>query len=153
MTRLSHDLRPIHVILIVLVCLHAMLRLPAGFGRFESYSGTYGSTAEFDRVHPIGPDERLWLGYGSPNAIEVDTNDAVVIVRLASLQALDQLAPLTGNSPRRLMLTRQRVTFDWVNGRFHRPDPPVVMGTLDLESMTLVGELGPAVFAGRPPSK
>jgi hypothetical protein len=144
------NIQPIHVFLIVVVCLHAMFRIPAGFGRFESYSGTYASIADFERITPLDPIERLWTGYGSPGAVEIQAELATeTIGRLAhgesvpahsmdSLRALAQLAAVARTSPKRITLTRQPVTFDWVNGRFNPPGPPVVIGTFDLESMMLV---------------
>ena len=148
--RLHGRLRPIHLTLIVLVCVHAMLRLPAGFGRFESYSNTYGSTDEFDRIAPIDPIDHLWAGYGTARAVEVEA-DVVVDAILAltrneplpsadarTLRELDDVRQLFADLPKRLTLTRQRKTFNWTNGRFNPPGPAVVIGTLDLESMTLV---------------
>ena len=143
-------LRPIHLALIVLVCVHAMLRLPAGFGRFGSYSGTYASTEEFDRINPIDPTDRLWAGFGTTRAVEVDArmgSDAILALardeplspaHASRLRELDQLPGVSAEWPRRLTLTRQQTTFDWTRGRFNPPGPAVVVGTLDLESMTLV---------------
>jgi hypothetical protein len=144
------NIQPIHVFLIVVVCLHAMFRIPAGFGRFESYSSTYASVAEFERISPLDPLDRLWIGYGSPGAVEIEAELATeTIGRLArgesvpahyvdSIRALAQLAPVARTSPRRITLTRQPVTFDWANGRFNPPGPAVVIGTYDLETMRLV---------------
>jgi hypothetical protein len=147
---MPRNIQPIHVCLIVVVCLHAMFRIPAGFGRFESYSGTYASIADFERISPLGPIDRLWAGYGSPGAVEIQAELATeTIGRLArgesvpvhymdSIRAVAQLAPVARTSPKQITLTRQPVTFDWANGRFNPPGPPVVIGTFDLESMTLV---------------
>ena len=144
------NIQPIHVVLIVVVCLHAMFRIPAGFGRFESYSSTYASIAEFERITPLDPLDRLWVGYGSPGAVEIQAELAMeTIGRLAhgesvpahymdSIRALTQLAPVARDSRKNITLTRQQVTFDWANGRFHPPGPPVVVGTFDLKSMKLV---------------
>jgi hypothetical protein len=55
-----------------------------------------------------------------------------------SIRALSQLAPVARDSRKNITLTRQQVTFDWANGRFHPPGPPVVIGTFDLKSMKLV---------------
>jgi hypothetical protein len=144
------NIQPIHVFLTVVVCLHAMFRIPAGFGRFESYSSTYASIAEFERTTPLDPLDRLWVGYGSPGAVEIQGELATeTIGRLAhgesvpahymdSIRALARLAPVARTSPRRITVTRQPVTFDWANGRFNPPGSPVVIGTFDLESMRLV---------------
>ncbi len=144
------NIQPIHVFLIVVVCLHAMFRIPAGFGRFESYSSTYASIAEFERITPLDPLDRLWVGYGSPDAVEIQAELAMeTIGRLAhgeavpthymdSIRALTQLAPVARDSRKNITLTKQQVTFDWANGRFHPPGPPVVIGTFDLKSMKLV---------------
>jgi hypothetical protein len=159
------DLRPIHLMLIVVVCVHAMLRLPAGFGRFESYSGTYSSTAEFDRIDPLLPIDRAWVGYGSPTAVEVDAGVAADAIRrlaqgqsltsgdASKLESLDHVETLARDSPRRLTLTRQRTSFDWTNGRFNPPGPAVVVGTLDLGSMTLVSEPPNSLPSPRPQSE
>jgi hypothetical protein len=140
------------VVLIVAVCVHAILRLPAGFGRFESYAGTFASTAEFDRINPLVPIDRVWAEYGSTAAVAIDDDMAAdAILRLsrgetlpswyvAELRRLDRLDPRVLGSHKRLTLTRQKASFDWTNGRFHPPGPPVVIGTIDLESMTLVSE-------------
>jgi hypothetical protein len=161
----SRGLGPVHVFLIVAVCLHAAFRVPAGFGRFESYSGTYASTAEFDRINPLEPLDRLWVGYGSPSAVEIDAERAAEAMGrlalgevlpahfVASLQALERSVPPAGRSPTRFTLTRQRVSFDWVNGRFNPPGAPVVIGTYDVESHTFVSGLGAAVPAGYPQSR
>ena len=149
---LRGHLRPIHLTLIVLVCVHAMFRLPTGFGRFGSYSNTYVSTDEFDRINPIDPTDRLWAGFGTARAVDVETEvGAQAILALARneplpsayarrLRELDDVRQLSVDSPTRLTLTRQRNTFDWAHGRFNEPGPAVVVGTLDLESLTLVEE-------------
>ena len=149
------NIQPIHVFLTVVVCLHAMFRIPAGFGRFESYSSTYASIAEFERITPLDPLDRLWVGYGSPGAVEIEGELAMeAIGRLAhgesvpahymdSIQALARLAPVAHASLKRITLTRQPVTFNWANGRFNPPGPPVVIGTFDLKSMKLVSVQSP----------
>ena len=65
------DLRPVHMVLIALVCVHGTLELPEGFGRFGSYSNTYASTAAFDTANVIEPVDRLWIGYGTAQPTEV----------------------------------------------------------------------------------
>ena len=144
------NIQPIHVFLIVVVCLHAMFRIPAGFGRFESYSSTYASIAEFERITPLDPLDRLWVGYGSRGDVEIEAELAEeAIGRLAngepvpahymdSIYALAQLAPVARDSRKQITLTRQQVTFDWANGRFRPPSSPVVIGTFDLKSKRLV---------------
>jgi len=154
-----HNLRPVHIVLIALVCVHAMLELPEGFGRFASYSNTYASTAVFDSVNPINPVERLWIGYGTARATEVvDAELAANAIRALAhngrlspavvdwirthegIRRLISLRRLAGESPPRLTLTRQRRAFDWTQGRFHTPDPVVVVGRIDLDSMTVIKE-------------
>jgi hypothetical protein len=49
-----------------------------------------------------------------------------------------ELNRLFGAAPRHLTLTRSRSTFDWERGRFNPRGPQIVVGTLDLDSMTLV---------------
>ena len=158
--RLRGRLHPVHMVLIIAVCMHAAFRLPAGFGRFGAYSGTYASTDAFDRINPIDPVDRVWVGYGTNRAVEINAAAAVeAILRLSrreplppatvrALQAL-RVGPFFAGLPQHVTLTRQRRTFDWRRGQFTLPAPPVVVGTLDLESMTLVGtaELG----LGQPP--
>ena len=55
---LRDHLRPIHLALIVLVCVHAILRLPAGVGRFDAYSHTMArptnSTGSIQSIRPTG---------------------------------------------------------------------------------------------------
>ena len=94
---LRGHLRPIHLTLIVLVCVHAMFRLPAGFGRFESYSNTYVSTDEFDTVNPLDPTDRLWAGFGTARAVEVETD-----VGVDAILALARNEPLPSGYARRL---------------------------------------------------
>lgn len=151
-SRLRGGLQPAHMLLIVLVCLHAMFRLPAGFGRFGSYSGTYASTDAFDSVNPLDPVDRAWVRYGTAAAVEVETGAAAeAILRLARDEALPpglvgDLRNLVarhdvfGDAPRRVTLTREQRTFDWKNGRFNPPGQAVVLGTLDLDAMALVDE-------------
>jgi hypothetical protein len=155
----SRDLGLVHIVLIALVCVHAMLELPAGVGRFGSYSNTYASTAAFDRANVIQPVDRLWIGYGTTAAIEVanpervvngvlelDTDESLPAVLVDWIHAQGEVRqlvsrqPLLGESPRRpqLTLTRQRRAFDWTQGRFYTPDPAAVVGTIDLDSMDVV---------------
>jgi hypothetical protein len=141
-----------------------MFYIPAGFGRFESYSGTYGSIAEFERVSPLDPLDRLWVGYGAPGAVEIEAELAAeAIARLAggeslpahytdSLRALARLAPVAGRSPKQVTLVRQQVTFDWTRGRFNPPGVPVIVGTIDLDTMTRLDGQGAAV-SGQPWSR
>ena len=151
-----HGLRPVHVVLIVLVCVHAALELPAGFGRFGSYANTYASTAAFDAANVIDPVDHLWIGHGTARPTEVANADraANAILVLADEEPLrpsladwiraqediQRLIGLQGESPRRLTLTRQRRAFDWMQGRFHTPDPAEVFGSIDLDSMTVIKE-------------
>ncbi len=156
---LRHDLRPVHMVLIALVFVHATLVLPAGFGRFASYSNTYPSTAAFDAANVIDPIDRLWIGYGTAQPTEVATvrfaanailglaNDEPVPPALADwirteevIQRFISLWRLPGESPKHLTLTRQRQVFDWTQGRFQTPDPAEVVGSIDLDSMTVVKE-------------
>ena len=68
---------------------HAILKLPAGFGRFESFAGTFASTAEFDRINPLVPNDRVWAGYGSTAAVAVDDDMAAdAILRLSRGETL-----------------------------------------------------------------
>ena len=155
---LHHDLRPVHMVLIALVCVHATLELPMDFGRFGSYSNTYPSTAAFDAANVINPVDRLWIGYGTAHSTEVANaeratnailglaNDEPLPPALADwirakedIHRLISLQPLLGESPH-LTLTRQRRAFDWTQGRFHTPDPAAVFGSIDLDSMTVVKE-------------
>ena len=122
--RFRGDLRPIHALLIVVVFVHAILKLPAGFGRFESYSGTFASTAEFDRINPLVPIDRVWAGYGSTAAGAVDDDMAAdAILRLsrgetlppwyvAELRRLGRPDSQLLESHKRLTLTRQKTSFD-----------------------------------------
>ena len=156
---LHHDLRPVHMVLIALVCVHATLELPAGFGRFGSYANTYASTAAFDAANVIDPVDRLWIGYGTAQPTEVASAEraANAILALANDEPLPpaladwiraeegiqrpiSLQRLLGESPKHLTLTRQRRAFDWTQGRFHTPDPAAVFGSIDLDSMTVVKE-------------
>jgi hypothetical protein len=151
-SRFRGSLRPVHVALIVGVCVHAALKLPAGFGRFESYSGTFTSTREFDQISPLVPLDQVWAGYGRTGALLVDDDMAAdAIMRLsrgetlpawyvAELRRVDRLDPRVPGTHNRLTLTRQKTSFDWTNGRFNAPGPPLVVGTLTLDSMTLVSE-------------
>ena len=153
------DLRPVHMVLIALVCVHATLELPEGFGRFGSYSNTYASTAAFDTANVIEPVDRLWLGYGTAQPTEVASAERAVnaILELANdeplppaladlihtqedIQRLISRQRLLGESPGHLTLTRRRRAFDWTQGRFHTPDPAAVFGSIDLDSMTVVKE-------------
>jgi hypothetical protein len=143
-------LRPVHILLIVLVCMHAMFRLPAGFGRFGSYANTYASTDEFDMINPLDPIDRLWVGYGTATAVEVESKIAVnAILMLArgdslppeyagGIKQLDTADDMFRGAPRRLTLTRDPRTFDWKNGQFNPPGPTKIIGTLDVDSMALV---------------
>ena len=65
---------------------------------------------------------------------------------VAELRRLDRPDSQVLESHQRLTLTRQTTSFDWTNGRFHPAGPPVVIGTLDLESMTLVNEQAVLTF-------
>ncbi|MGH9254767.1 MAG: hypothetical protein ACRD3C_09370 [Vicinamibacterales bacterium] len=151
--RTGHGLAPSHWLLIAAVLVHAILLLPAGFGRFESYSDTYSSTDEFDRVNPMKRVYRVWVRYGTADAVEVNSYVGVdVILRLTRHEALpphyaDQLRHLEAldrvprGEPSRLTLTQEQRTFDWRNGRFNPPEARVT-GILDLDSMTLVTDAG-----------
>ena len=157
--RPAGGLRPIHAAMIVLVCIHGMLRLPAGFGRFESYSNTYNSTDEFDSLNAFDPVDRLWADDGSATGVEIESGAAVgAIARIAQGEPLlpddaSNIAREVRESFKRLTLTRQQKTFDWRNGRFTLLGPPVVIGSLDLESMALVGEAAPSAPSTRSPSR
>ena len=74
-----------------------MFRLPARFGRFGSYSNTYVSTDEFDRINPIDPTDRLWAGFGTVRAVEVETE-----VGAQAILALARNEPLPSAYARRL---------------------------------------------------
>ena len=146
------DLQPIHLLLAALVCVHAAVMLPAGFGRFGSYSGTYASTNAFDKLNPLDPIDRVWAGYRTATPVEVESAAAIdAILRLAMDEPLppeyaDGIRPpgaanrLFGDGPRHLTLTRNPTTFDWQRGRFNPPGPTIVIGTLDLDSMALVND-------------
>lgn len=56
------------------------------------------------------------------------------------IQQLIGVQRLLGESPTHVTLTRQRRAFDWTRGRFHTPDPAVVFGSIDFDSMTVVKE-------------
>jgi hypothetical protein len=156
------NLRAIHLVLIVVVCVHAAVRLPAGFGRFESYSGTYSSTAEFDEINPLEQLAQVWLGYGSPTAVRVDSDSATNAIlqlmqgrplssaQLNYLRSIDDTGVRRPDSPRQLTLTRQKMTFDWTNGRFNPPGSAVVVATLDLKTMTLDGDQSSVLSSPRP---
>jgi len=147
-------LRAVHWMFIGLVCLHAPLSLPAGFGRFESYATTYASIEAFNTAAPNR--NHLWVGYGTPGAIEISeeavVSDAILrlsrgerlppdypgtIRQFADTMARPRLGTGLSQSPLRITLTQDQTTFDWDAGRFSRPGPDLVIGTLDVESMTL----------------
>lgn len=142
------ELQPVHFALIALICLHALVRLPAGFGRFTAYATTYPSTEAFDRSDALDPVDRLWLNYETPEAVEVDADvarDAILTLTQhepLSAEHIRQLSPLKErfdqSAHRTLTLTRARPTFDWSRGRFNPPGLAVVVGTLDLESLRLI---------------
>ena len=140
--------------LIGLVCLHASLRLPAEFGRFDAYATTYPSIEAFNKAGP--KRHHLWLGYGSSAPIEISEDEIVTdaIVRLGRGERLPPEYPvairrfaevsvlprLAGGEPRaRLLitLTEEQRRFDWAAGRFLDLGPDQIVGTLDLESLTL----------------
>jgi hypothetical protein len=146
---LPRGLQPIHWVLIFAVCAHAAFELPGGYGRFTAYSDTYRSTGEFDRMNPLKPVYRVWVRYGSAEAMEVDDdlaldaflrltrNERVPSYYAAHFRSLDALNGPFGAGPRRLTLTAERRSFNWEQGRFNPYGPAVVVGILDLESMTL----------------
>jgi hypothetical protein len=146
----SRGLQPIHWLLIGAVCLHATFELPGGYGRFTSYSHTYQSIEEFERANPLKWVDTTWIRYEGSDAVQVNEqlaldaikrlmNDEPVPSYYANYFATRQeLNRLFGAAPRHLTLTRSRSTFDWERGRFNPRGPQIVVGTLDLDSMTLV---------------
>jgi len=151
----------IHGVLIAGVCIHASLELPEGFGRFGSYSNTYASHEAFDEANVIAPVSRLWVGFGSDEAVEVRNTNLDVSGLVAGLDP-DQALPAgvserfradvdiqdaislyrlrEGPPPVRLVLTRQRRTFDWDAGRYATPDPPQPVVSIDLDTQRFAVE-------------
>ena len=143
-----------HWVLIGLVCLHASLRLPAEFGRFDAYANTYVSIEAFNRAVP--KRHHLWVRYETPAAIEISEDEIVsdAIVRLSRGEPLppDYAATirrfvdvavrprLAGGAPSPLLvtLTEDPWAFDWNAGRFLDAGPDRIVGTLDVESLTLI---------------
>jgi hypothetical protein len=145
----ARALQPIHWLFIFAVCLHAAFELPGGYGRFTAYSDTYQSTEEFDRMNPLKRVYRVWVRYGSADAVEV-RNELVMdaVLRLTRNEPLpphyseqfrsnDALNRLFGAGPRHLTLTSERRSFNWEEGRFNPYEPAMVVGTLELDSMAL----------------
>lgn len=148
-------LRPIHGLLVCLICALMLREWPEGIGRFTSYSNTYASTADFDERNPTKPIDRLWIGYRTSGAVEVfrGSNDAGVLAdaigRLswgeplppfytASLQEIgERLAREHGDTRGRVTLVRERQGFDWEKGRFRLGSHDVI-GTLEVNSMTFI---------------
>ena len=115
---LHHDLRPVHMVLIALVCVHAALGAARGLRPLRPILHTYASTAAFDAANAIDPVDRLWIGYGTASSTEVANAERAmnVILELANdeplppaladwirahegIQRLISLQPLQGEFP------------------------------------------------------
>jgi hypothetical protein len=145
-----YGLRPIHGVLIALVCMHGILQLPAGFGRFGSYANTYRSTAAFDLLNPLPPVERLWYGYDTPLQMELDAPGTADAMRQlpdgaslpeASIAWIDASPDRFGvrfDRDADLTLTSQQRTFNWTEGRFELAPEPLIIASADLGSMRIM---------------
>ena len=158
-SRSPRPLRPIHGLLVCLICLLMIRELPNGFGRFTSYSNTYASTADFDERNPIKPVDRLYLGFATPSAVEVFQGSNNGQLLADAIRYLSRDEPLPPSFPERLQsiretleqeyrdergrvsLVRERTTFDWDTGRFTSGRRDVI-GTLELSSMTFIAAGG-----------
>jgi hypothetical protein len=147
---LGRDLTWVHGLLIAAVCVHASVELPAGFGRFGSYSNTYHSIDEFEQINPLKSVDRVWVRYETAGQREIRSDVAVdAIQRLIrkesvpthyprELRRLDAFGDRRLDEPRILTLTREQRTFDWARGIFGVSESTRIVGRLDVDSMTLV---------------
>ncbi|MBI4888832.1 MAG: hypothetical protein HY824_17165 [Acidobacteria bacterium] len=149
-------LRPVHGLVVAIVCLLQIKELPEGIGRFTSYSNTYASIEAFNEANlNRSTVDRWWRGYATPRAraFVSDTGDEDLLRN--AIQLLGENQPLPARETAalrrlgetllrdgddegaRLTLVREQRVFDWTKGEFV-VEASEVVGTLDLRSLSLL---------------